>query len=166
MRKSSARPTTPIVILVLFCLASATAHADDLIVYPKADQDEAQVAKDKSECTTWATDQTGFDPASPPPPPTAEAPPERDGKAVRKAARGAALGAAIGAAAGDAGEGAAIGAGVGGARDVGQQRRATRETAAHNQAALEAYQKDLVDEQARHRKAMTACLEGRDYSVE
>jgi len=140
--------------------------ADDLIVYPKADQDAAQVAQDKSECTAWATEQTGFDPTSPPPPPTAEAPPERDGKAVRKAARGAAVGAAIGAAAGDAGEGAAIGAGVGGARGARQQRKAERATAAHNQAAMEAYQKDLADKQARHRKAMTACLEGREYSVE
>jgi hypothetical protein len=36
---------------------------DGLIVYPKNGQSAAQMAADRAECTRWAVNQTGFDPA-------------------------------------------------------------------------------------------------------
>lgn len=149
---------------LLLCAAPVT--ADELLIYPKSGQDQAQQNKDKAECMVWATNETGFDPLNPPPPPTAAAAPQRNGTAVRGAARGAAAGAAIGAAAGDAGEGAGIGAGVGAARGIRRERREVVAVAEGNQSAMEAYQKDLAAKQGTYRKAMTACLDGRGYSVQ
>ena len=40
-------------------------------IYPKKGQSKQRQDKDKGECTVWATDQTGFDPANPPPRPAA-----------------------------------------------------------------------------------------------
>jgi hypothetical protein len=39
------------------------ASEDGLIVYPKAGQSTAQMAADRSECTRWAVNETGYDPA-------------------------------------------------------------------------------------------------------
>ena len=44
-------------------------------IYPTKGQSKTQQNKDKGECTVWATDQTGFDPANPPPAPKAPPPP-------------------------------------------------------------------------------------------
>jgi hypothetical protein len=38
---------------------------DEVIMYPKAGQDDAQQGKDRYECHRWASDQTGFDPTRP-----------------------------------------------------------------------------------------------------
>jgi hypothetical protein len=38
---------------------------DDVIMYPRAGQDEAQQGKDRYECHRWAADQSGFDPTKP-----------------------------------------------------------------------------------------------------
>jgi hypothetical protein len=38
-----------------------------LFVYPRSGQSEAQTATDRRECSTWATTQTGYDPARNPP---------------------------------------------------------------------------------------------------
>jgi hypothetical protein len=66
-----------------------------------------------------------------------------------------------GAIAGDAGKGAAIGAGVGGAGGAIRQRDTNVHAAEANQAQAES-----VDAQrAEHRRAMSACLEARGYSV-
>ena len=40
------------------------AGGDNLIVYPKNGQSATQTAADRAECTRWAINQTGFDPAS------------------------------------------------------------------------------------------------------
>jgi len=39
---------------------------DGLIVYPKNGQSPAQMAADRSECTNWSVNQTGYDPARSP----------------------------------------------------------------------------------------------------
>jgi hypothetical protein len=39
--------------------------AEDLFIYPKADQNPEQQAKDRYQCHRWAVDQTGFDPSEP-----------------------------------------------------------------------------------------------------
>ncbi len=38
---------------------------DDIFVYPRNGQSEAQTAKDRFECHQWAVSQTGFDPSEP-----------------------------------------------------------------------------------------------------
>lgn len=133
-----------------------------LYVFPSKNQNPEQQAKDEAECFTWAKNQTGVDPLNPPKVPTEKVDTSPDGSAVVGAAGGAAAGAAIGAIAGDAGEGAAIGAIVGGLRG----RRASmaskqHQQAANNQAAATA-EKGAMDN---YKKAFTACMEGKGYTV-
>ena len=133
-----------------------------LIVYPAKGQAPAQQQKDEGECYQWAHQQTGIDPMAPaatPPPQAASGP---DGSAVKGAARGAAAGAAIGAIAGDTGEGAAIGATAGAMRGRRKAKAQKKEAAADAQQ-----QAKSQDQQTKgtFSKAMSACLEGRGYSV-
>ena len=118
-------------------------------VYPAKGQSPAQQQKDQSECSGWAMQQSGVNPAATAPPPAGP-----QGQVVRGAGRGAAVGAVGGAIAGDAGKGAAIGAAsgalVGGFRRA-DQRRASEQ--AQSQAS------------AAYNRAFAACLEGRGYTV-
>lgn len=45
-----------------FLILSA-AHAQELMVYPNAGQDEKTQAADEQACIEWARDKSGFDPA-------------------------------------------------------------------------------------------------------
>ena len=144
-------------------IASA-ALAQTPIYYPSKGQTTEQQGKDVGECQTWAKQNTGIDPAavSSAPPPSSSA---QGGQRVRGAARGAAGGAAIGAIAGDAGKGAAIGAGVGA---IGNRARATRrateasqQAAAQSQAAAKSSAAQMND----FKKAFSACLEAKKYTV-
>lgn len=154
------------------------AMAQDLYIYPQKGQSADQQGRDRYECHTWAVQQTGFDPtrsqsgaatAAMPPPPQPEAP---QGGLARGAARGAVVGVVGGAIAGDAGKGAAIGAGtgalIGGMRRRDQQAREQQAQANYqNQraAALESEQAQASSRQGSYNRAMTACLQGRGYSV-
>ncbi|MGB5461678.1 MAG: glycine zipper family protein, partial [Eudoraea sp.] len=85
-----------------------------------------------------------------------------DGAAVGGAARGALAGVAIGAIAGDAGKGAAIGAASGAiaghrASRIGR----SRQQQANNQAAGQA-EADMMNS---FKKAYSACLQGKGYTV-
>ncbi len=161
-------------IATLSIIAMAEAHAQessvgamatkkvDVYVFPANDQSQEQQEKDQTECYKWAVQQSGVDPLNPPKVEAEQVQSGPDGSAVRGAARGAAAGAAIGAIAGDAGEGAAIGAVAGGLRG----RRASRvgkaqQQQANNQAATQA-NTDLMN---KFKKAYTACLEGKGYTV-
>jgi hypothetical protein len=88
--------------LLVALLASGSAAAQELYVFPQKGQDQAQQDADRGACHVWAVNQTGFDPttASSAPPPSNEA---KKGGVVRGGARGAAAGAAVGAIAGNAG---------------------------------------------------------------
>jgi hypothetical protein len=46
-------------------IREAEAGSDQLFIYPKLGQSEAQQAKDRYECHSWAVSQTGFDPTQP-----------------------------------------------------------------------------------------------------
>ena len=156
-------------------LAAPVAAQTDLLVYPAKGQTEAQQAQDRSECSTWATQQTKFDPTTPAPvytPPTEQANTQQRGGAVRGAAGGAAVGAIGGAIAGDAGKGAAIGAGVGGGAGAIRQRGSNRGAADTNTQAQAnadaAYQQALAEynqKRETHKKAVATCLQGRGYTV-
>jgi hypothetical protein len=152
--------------LASLLLASSGWAQGELFVYPMKDQGPEQLAKDKAECSAWATQQTGFDPlATPQTPPVAEAPPAQTGGAVRGAARGAAVGAVGGAIAGDAGKGAAVGAGVGAAGGAIRKRGAERQAEQQQQAATAAATQSQQQARGRFDSALRTCLEGRGYKV-
>ena len=132
-----------------------------LFLFPTNDQSQQQQKVDEFECYKWAMEQTGIDPLNLPKV-EAEVQSGPTGGAVRGAARGAAAGAAIGAIAGDAGQGAAIGATAGaiGGRRGGKQAQAQQNQQAQaNADAAEAETKNTF------KKAFSACIEGKGYTV-
>lgn len=144
--------------LAVSTLAIATAHAQT-IVYPAKGQSAEQQQKDEGECTAWAKNETGVDPAALAAETTTTQ--EARGGRVRGAARGAALGAIGGAIAGDAGTGAAAGAAVGGVGGGMRQRRERRQ----QEQTAEAQQEQKQASLGQYTKAYEACLEGRGYTV-
>jgi hypothetical protein len=140
--------------------ATSPAGKIGLFVYPQKDQKPEQQAKDENACYSSAQQQTGIDPAAPPPPPPEAQ--KKQGGAVKGAAGGAAGGAAIGAIAGDAGTGAAIGATAGAVRGRRQQKKANKA------AEQQAQQQGQSQEQQRmdtFRRAFSACIDAKGYSV-
>ncbi len=127
-----------------------------IYVFPAEGQDQATQDKDEYDCYKWGVEQSGVDPINPP---DVQADPNAgDGAVIGTAARGAAAGAAIGAISGDAGKGAAIGAvagAFGGARRRGAAKQGAEQQAAQQEAAM-------INS---FKKAFTACLEGKGYSV-
>jgi YMGG-like Gly-zipper len=154
-------------------------------VFPAKNQSRDQQLIDESECYDLAQQQSGVDPGMPAPRPPSSAEiqaaqaqgassaPQAKGGRVRGAARGAAGGAMVGAIAGDAGTGAAVGATVGTMRGGMQQRRTN--AAAKEQSAAQAgaqvqqqyeQQKATYNQQmANFKRAFSACLDSRGYSV-
>jgi hypothetical protein len=133
-----------------------------LYVFPAKDQKPDQQAVDEQACYTWAVEQSGVDPLTTTatvPDSVAKGP---DGSAVKGAAKGAVAGVAIGAIAGDAGKGAAIGAAAGGMagaaggkkKKAQKEQQATATAAATDQAKVDSF-----------KKAYSACLEGKGYTV-
>lgn len=134
----------------------------DVEFFPKHGQSQQQQDRDRYECHLWAVKKSGYDPGAEP----------RQPRVPRQSARtdgsGAVAGAIIGGALGAASTrrhedsgfntalGAATGAMIGAAAD--EQRR----RAAEQQAYMEARMDERV---LRYRRAMTACLEGRGYTV-
>lgn len=146
--------------LLVGLLGATPAAAQEIFVFPEKGQDEAQQNADRAACHVWAVNQTGFDPttASATAPPSQEA---RQGGAVRGAARGAAVGAAVGAIAGDAGKGAAAGAAGGGL--IGGMRR--QDQRARQEQEQRNWQAQQDAQRASYQRALTACLEGKGYTV-
>ena len=160
------RPLVKVALIgVSLTLLGSGAASGELFVYPKTGQSPEKQNQDKYECVQWATEQTGFDPLNPPPPPDLDTGQVTQGGAVRGAAGGAARGAAIGAIAGDAGKGAAIGAGAGAVRGNRRRHSAEQQQAQSNQASVENYRAMMEASRAKHEKAQKTCLEARDYSV-
>ncbi len=139
------------------CLA-ATSMADELMIFPNADQSAEQQEQDKFACYTWAKDQSGFDPMAPP---TATEPPPQQKAKKGGVGRGLVRGAAVGAIAGDAGKGAAAGAAIGGMRRQDQKRK---EAAARQQWEQEQV-RIYTENRNRYNRANAACLEGKNYTV-
>jgi hypothetical protein len=152
-------------LLMLFVMSVTLVYAQDLIIFPAKGQSAEQMEKDKTECYTWAKQQTGVDPMAmaqaqaSAAPATSTAP---QGEAVVKgAAKGAAAGAVVGAIAGDAGKGAAIGAAAGGMSGGARNRG---KAAAAEDAQKQADEK-MKQDIANYNRAFTACLEGKGYTV-
>jgi outer membrane lipoprotein SlyB len=150
---------------------SSKAPLTQVYFYPKAGQTTQQQSRDHYECYTWAVKQSSFDPSQ------TSIPPERRVKVVPMpppghdtavlAVAGAVLGALI-AGPRHAGAGALIGAGsgaiAGAASDASRQQYAQQmqEAYANRDQALDAQQYEVAHA---FRRAMSACLEGRGYSV-
>ena len=144
-------------------IGSMAAKKVGLYVFPANGQSTEQLNKDETECYQWAVKESGVDPLNPPKVVAKEVETGPDGGGVRGAARGAAAGAAIGAIAGDAGDGAAIGAIAGGLRG----RRASKQTQASQQNANnQAADQTEGDMMNNFKKAFSACLQGKGYTVQ
>jgi len=147
----------------------------DVYAYPLHGQPAEQQDRDHYECSVWATQQTGFDPSAPGVPPhervrvVSAGPPPGTNTAIGAVA-GAILGAAI-SPRWQAAPGALAGAVVGGAiGSTADASNAQANAANMQQARAEASQDRraaAVQEQkaANYRRAISACLDGRGYSV-
>jgi glycine zipper 2TM protein len=145
----------------------------DIYAYPQNNQPAEQQERDRYECNTWAVKQTGFDPSAPNVPPhdryrvVAAGPAPGTGTAVG-AFTGAILGAAV-AGPRDAGAGLLLGAVAGGLVGTAaeqQQRAAANQQAQQINEARTAQQLAAIDARAfNYRRALSACLEGRGYTV-
>ena len=152
---------------VALIFAAAAGAQSDVFLYPEKGQSAEQQQTDKMECASWANQQTGFNPTTPAPTPDqfASGQPVTQGGAVKGAARGAAVGAVGGAIAGDAGKGAAVGAGAGAAGGAIRRRGAKKEAEQSSEQAYQAALAEYNQQRATYKRAWTACLEGRDYTV-
>jgi hypothetical protein len=136
--------------------------------YPSQGQSEEQQDRDRYDCHVWATRQTGFDPTQQIPPREQRAavvPARAPGETVGTAAVvGAVLGAAI-AGPGNVGKGAVVGAMAGtvaGSAAVAGEQAQADAINEHRQARVGGrYEREAGE----YRRAMTACLSGRGYSV-
>ncbi|OPY85953.1 MAG: hypothetical protein A4E72_01790 [Syntrophus sp. PtaU1.Bin208] len=142
-----------------------------LYFYPNKGQTVEQQSRDHYECYNWAVKMTGFDPGRsaipmnqrvsvvPMPPPGWDT--------ITMSITGAVLGALIGGPH-HAGEGALIGAAggalVGAASDVARQESARQMEEAYNAQGLTP-DGQLAGQASRFRRAMSACMEGRGYTV-
>ena len=132
-----------------------------LFVYPARGQSPDQLARDRYDCHVWAVQQTGVDPTSPNTPPYERVvvAPAPGAGTVAGAVGGAIVGSMIG---GDDDGGAGMllgtlaGAVIGSAADANAQAQAqaANQQVAARVAAANAY-----------RRAISACLEARGYTV-
>ena len=150
-------------VLAAVCLpAAGVEDLRALEVQGQRGQSLEQTRRDRYECHNWAVDQTGQTPvavATEPEPSNEESKREVRRERLDRAIVGAAIGGAVGSIFGNgrrhhsrdrALAGAAAGAAIG-AATAGHGRRAERGTAA--------------EEPSDYLRALTACLEGRGYSV-
>ncbi len=133
-----------------------------LYVFPSKGQTKDVQDADEMACYNWAKEQTGIDPVNPPKVEAQQVDTAPDGTAVRTAAKGAAAGAAIGAITGDAGEGAAVGAVVGGLAGRRAKKAGDAQEQQQNTQAATAQQQEMMNN---FKKAFTACMEGKGYTV-
>ena len=141
----------------------------DVYAYPLQNQPAEQQDRDRYDCHLWAVKQTGFDPSAPGVPPhqrvrVVSAGPPPGAATAFGAVAGAILGAAVSRPR-DAGAGAIVGAIAGGAIGNASEQAAAAQNA-QVVASVDARQSAAVDQKAsNYRRAISACLEARGYSV-
>jgi len=148
------------VLVFLALVVAAPAMAQDLMIFPNNGQSQEQQDQDRGACHVWAVNNSGFDPAASPgaPPSSGQA---NKGGVGRGAMRGAAGGAVVGAITGNAGKGAAVGAAGGGM--VGGMRR--NDQRRDQQAADQQWANQQRAGRDSYNRALSACLEGKGYTV-
>jgi hypothetical protein len=143
----------------------------DIYVYPSKGQTEKQLDRDRYECHNWAVAQSHYNPSD------SHLAPHQQVRVVempppgRDTAVGAMTGAVIGSSVAgrhDSGEGAVagaiIGAMVGASSDASRQKAASQvntRLSADQQAERARLEKQAAD----YRRAISACLEDRGYTV-
>lgn len=149
----------------------AVAPEADIYVYPSKGQTEQQLDRDRYECHNWAAKQSHYDPSEP------HLAPHQQIQVVEVREPGPGPGAAVGAVTGaiigngiagrrDAGggalAGAIVGAMIGASTDAARQQQTTNTTVS---AEAQAERARLERQAADYRRAISACLEGRGYTV-
>jgi hypothetical protein len=150
--------------------AAAPAGAD-IYVYPSKGQTDSQLDRDRYECHSWAFKQTGYDPSAP------HLAPHQQVQVVampadhRGAVGGAMTGAVIGASVSrpyDGARGAIVGAVAGAVLGAASDSARAREAAGNPRGPTgpELAEQARLEKQAYdYRRAISACLEGRGYTV-
>lgn len=145
---------------VMFAGPVASQEIQPLFIYPDKEQTQEQLDQDHAECEMWTFEQIGF--------PQGYVASEDAGKnKVKKNAAigtvaGAGIGAAAGAVGGKPGKGAAAGAAAGliGGLIIGsKKKKKAREKAEEEATAVDSQYND------NYRRAMTACMGARGYTV-
>ena len=148
-------------ILCGLCMA-ATGMADELMIFPNADQAPEQQEQDKFACYSWAKDESDFDPMAPPT--ATKAPPQegaKKGGVGRGLVRGAAVGQIVGGDSSSTKRGAAAGVAIGGMRRKDQKRKEQQQRQQWEQEQQRIY----AANRNRYNRAYAACLEGKNYTV-
>ena len=149
---------TTIAAGVSLCATAGAIDLSKLQVTPQRDQSADQMRRDRYECHNWAVEQTGEVPISTPTPEQSAVDAAKRADRLARIATGAAIGATIGGIFGgghnygeDSVKGAAVGSVVGvatgAAHDKKQQKQAGPEPGTD------------------YLRALSACLEGRGYTV-
>ena len=143
-----------------------------VFAYPLRGQPPEQQDRDHYECSQWATQQTGFDPSAPGIPPhdrvqvVSAGPPPGTNTAIG-AFTGAIIGAAIGPRWNPAPPmlaGAMVGGAIGSSTDAANAQanaQAAGQAAAQNRRIAAAQEQQA----SQYRRALSACLDARGYSV-
>jgi hypothetical protein len=129
--------------------------------YPQRGQSPQQSADEFRACQTWASTQTGFNPAAPTATAAGPSGPSAGASLIGGGARGAAVGAVGGAIGGDAGKGAAIGAAVGGLFSLMRRREEQKAFEQQEQAATQS----TLQKSDAYNRALDACMSSRGYTV-
>lgn len=144
------------------------ADTAEVVAYPLRGQSDRQIRQDRYECYLWAVRQSGYDPAAQsetvesgvrvvPDPPAGAA-------TVTGAVTGAAVGALVsGPRHGGSGAavGAVVGALAGASVDADHQARADAAQSRYDASAVEAQNRQVKA----YKRALSACLDARGYSV-
>jgi hypothetical protein len=151
--------------------SSALPADAEIFVYPTKGQDERRLDRDRYECHNWAVTQSHYNPSEPHLAPhqriqvVGMPPPGQS--TVAGAVTGAVIGAAIGSPR-DTGEGAVAGAIVGAIAGASSEaaRRQDSEQATRRVSVEQQTERARLERQASdYRRAISACLEGRGYTV-
>ena len=151
--------------------AAPSAPTADIYVYAAHDQNDKQLDRDRYECHNWSVKQSGYNPSDPHLAPhqqiqvVAAPPAGRD--TVAGAISGAMTGAII-AGPHDSAEGAVVGAiagGMLGAISDSQRQKEAERINGNNAAQAQAERARLESQASNYRRAISACLEGRGYTV-
>lgn len=165
-------------IIVVIILLGFTASAQDLFVYPAQGQSDELLTDDRYACHLWAVRESQFDPSQlggvvPPRSVRVRVPEnEADGAAGKGAIAGALAGAVIGAHNDEIGEGALIGAVVGSITGAAVEEHGENEAQELARAEAQRRAEEIGQDRAErllrrsdYGRALTACLQGRGYSV-
>jgi uncharacterized protein YcfJ len=150
---------------------AASTAGSDIYVYPSKGQTEKQLDRDRYECHNWAVAQSHYNPSD------THLAPHQQVRVVempapgRDTAVGAVTGAVIGGSVAgrhDSGQGAVagaiVGAVIGASSDAARQKTANQVNTTMN-ADAQAERARLERQAADYRRAISACLEGRGYTV-